>query len=91
MAGAYVEDGQLEKATELYEDILSRLNANRLFFGIWDVQARYYLARCYELSGNKTRAIEEYEKFLTIWKEADFTSHLVQEARTNLIRLRQDS
>jgi serine/threonine protein kinase/Flp pilus assembly protein TadD len=41
------------------------------FWPIASVKAHYWLGIAYEQTGEKEKAIQEYEKFLGIWKDAD--------------------
>ncbi|MCI0405813.1 MAG: protein kinase [candidate division Zixibacteria bacterium] len=66
-----------------------------LFFlpasGYWPiaaVKAHYWLGVAYEQQGNKAKAKEEYEKFLEIWKDADFNSSEMADAKQRLERLK---
>jgi len=40
------------------------------------------------MKGNKDKAIEHYEKFLDLWKDADPGIAEVEDARNRLVRLR---
>jgi len=66
-----------------------------LFFlpvsGYWPiaaVKAHYWLGVAYEQQGNKAKAKEEYEKFLEIWKDADFNSPEMADAKQRLEKLK---
>jgi serine/threonine protein kinase/lipopolysaccharide biosynthesis regulator YciM len=72
---AYYMSGNLEKAREEYERIDS-LYTGRLNFGD------------YEQQGNKPKAIENYEKFLELWKDADPSISEVEDARKRLAELK---
>jgi len=67
---AYYKAGELDNAIAVYERI-TRFNPDsedKLF-----IHPRYYyrLGKLYEEKGLKDKAIERYEKFLDIWKNAD--------------------
>jgi len=62
--------GDFKKACEEYEKI-THLTKGRLYFG--DIYARsfYMLGKLYEKKSWEAKAIEHYEKFLDLWKDAD--------------------
>ncbi|MDH5203766.1 MAG: protein kinase, partial [Nitrospirota bacterium] len=70
LALAYYDSGDREKAREEYEKILT-LTMGKLYSG--DIYARslYWLGKIYEEEGLKSKAIEHYERFLDLWKDAD--------------------
>ncbi|MCK4645161.1 MAG: protein kinase [Candidatus Aminicenantes bacterium] len=70
LALAFYESGNTEKARGEYEKILT-FTTGKLYTG--DIYARslYWLGRIYEEKGQKSKAIEHYEKFLDLWKDAD--------------------
>jgi len=70
LALTYFRAGDLEKAREEYEKILN-LTTGRLFYGDIYVKSFYMLGKILEQQGNKSKAIEHYEKFLDVWKDAD--------------------
>ncbi len=57
-------------------------------FAFNSVKAHYWLGVAYEQAGRKKDAIGEYEKFLDIWKDADFKSPEMQDARARLAKLK---
>ncbi|MBI3110294.1 MAG: protein kinase [Ignavibacteriales bacterium] len=58
-----------------------------LYWPIAAVKAHYWLGVAYEELGEKQKADREYEKFLEIWKDADFESVELKDARARLTRL----
>ncbi len=52
------------------------------------VKAHYWLGVAYEQKGDKEKARKEYEKFLEIWKDADFNSPEIADAKQRLERLK---
>ena len=83
---AYYRAGDLENAKKAYENIsLSTTGRN----GFGDVYAKSFcmLGKIYEEMGWKGKAIENYEKFLEIWKNADPGLPEVTDAKTRLSSL----
>jgi len=70
LASAYYKAGDFEKAREEYERIAS-LTFGRLFYGDIYTKSFYMLGKIYEQKGWKGKALEHYEKFLDLWKDAD--------------------
>jgi tetratricopeptide (TPR) repeat protein len=86
LALAFYEAGNLERALEWYEEILS-LTSGRLLHGDIYAKSFYMLGRIYEQKGWQGKAIENYEKFLDLWKNADQGIPEVEEAKQHLIAL----
>ena len=55
------------------------------------VKAHYWLGIGYEKQGKNDKAIEEYEKFVNIWKDADFKSTELNDAKKRIVKLKQRS
>jgi tetratricopeptide (TPR) repeat protein len=70
LAFAYHKSGNLEKSQEEYEKIIS-LTSGRLHFGDIYAKSFYMLGQIYEHKGWEGKAMEHYEKFLNLWKNAD--------------------
>ncbi|MCK4818299.1 tetratricopeptide repeat protein, partial [bacterium] len=70
LASAYFKSGNLEKACDIYKKI-SHLTTGRLFFGDIYAKSFYMLGRIYEQQDNNAKAIEHYERFLDLRKDAD--------------------
>lgn len=60
----------------------------RAHVGIWAVKAGYVLGLAYEKSGWRSKAIEQNQEFLEIWKDADPGIPEVEDAKERLNRLR---
>jgi tetratricopeptide (TPR) repeat protein/TolB-like protein len=88
LAKAYLESGRLGEAVAVFEKILSRYEGNRVFNAIQAVKARYLLGLAYEKSGWNKKAIEKYEEFLDIWKNADPGIPEVEDAKERLEKLK---
>jgi tetratricopeptide (TPR) repeat protein len=87
LAFAYYKSGDLEKAHEEYERIIS-LTGGRTFWGDIYTKSFYMLGRIYEQKGWKGKAIEYYEKFLDLWKDADPGIPEVEDAGKRLAGLK---
>jgi len=87
LAKVYFESGRLGDAVAEFEKALLRYDGNRAFLGIWAVKAYYLLGLAYEKSGWNKKAIEQYEEFLEIWKDADPGIPEVEDAKKRLEKL----
>jgi tetratricopeptide (TPR) repeat protein len=87
LASACAQNGDLAKAAETYRAIGS-LTTGRLRWG--DIYARsfYWLGKIHEQLGDKKEAIENYQKFLGIWKDADPGLPEVEDAKKRLAELK---
>jgi len=89
LAESYVAAGYTEKAIALYENTLGDYNpAFRVYRSISAVKAFYHLGLAYEQAGRTIDAIEQYERFLTIWADADPGIKEIADARKRLARLK---
>ncbi|MBU4495526.1 MAG: tetratricopeptide repeat protein [Acidobacteria bacterium] len=70
LALAYYKSGDLEKSREEYEKIIS-LTYGRFHYGDIYAKSFYMLGKICEEKGWAGKAIEHYEKFLDLWKDAD--------------------
>jgi serine/threonine protein kinase/Flp pilus assembly protein TadD len=91
LAKSYLESGNLSDAVSVMEKALLRYDAARAGEHFKGVMAYYLLALAYEKSGGKAKAIEKYEEFLEIWKNADPGIPEVQDAKERLKKLRVES
>jgi len=87
LALAYYQSGDLDKAEEQYKKIIS-LTTGRIFYGDIYAKSFYMLGKIYEQQGWKAKAIEHYEKFLDLWKDADPGIAEVEDAKNRLVGLR---
>ena len=88
LARAYLDAGRHGEAVSLLENVLNRYDEARAIRPIWSVRCHYYLGLAYERSGWNRKAIEQYEQFLEIWKQADPVLVEVKDARERLERLK---
>lgn len=87
LAIAYYASGNLDKAKAEYEWIVSA-SAGRLDYGDSYARSLYALGKIYEQEEMKGKAIEHYEKFLELWKDADPGIEEVEDARKRLAGLK---
>jgi tetratricopeptide (TPR) repeat protein len=88
LAKVYLEAGRLGDAVAELERMLSRYDENRALSTILSPKSHYLLGMAYERSGWTDKAIEQYETFLDIWKDADEGIEEVEEARERLKALK---
>ena len=89
LAKCCIELGIIDRAVELLESTKNCYALSRRWYLLDDVEAHYYLGRAYEASGWKTKAIDSYEEFLEIWKNADKGVKSVEDARERLSTLKE--
>jgi tetratricopeptide (TPR) repeat protein len=87
LARAYQQKGDLDKAIQEYERLTSP-DRTKLYYRLIHPLYYYRMALLYEQIGRKAKAIENHEKFLDLWKDADPGRVEVEEARKRLAELR---
>ena len=87
LALAYHKAGNLEKAREEYEKIIS-LTTGRFFFGDIYAKSFYMLGKISEQQDETAEAIKNYEKFLSLWKDADPGIAELEDAKKRLAGLK---
>jgi tetratricopeptide (TPR) repeat protein/TolB-like protein/predicted Ser/Thr protein kinase len=87
LARAYYRSGDLERAQEEYTR-LSKMTVGREY--AFDIYAKsfYMLGKIAEQRGWPGKAIEHYEKFLEVWKDADPDIPEVEDAKAKLASLK---
>jgi serine/threonine protein kinase/Flp pilus assembly protein TadD len=88
MALAYLELDRVDDAIAVLNKALMRYDPRRLFHSGFNVRGYYLLGTAYQRAGRNTEAIEQYEKFLDIWKDADPELEEVPDARSRIEQLR---
>ena len=83
----YLDAGNLGEAVAMLETMLSSYSEDRFFFAPICVEDHYLLGTAYEKSGWTSKAIEQYQEFLEIWKNADPGIPSVEDARRRLASL----
>jgi len=82
--------GKIDRAVEILEDAMSIYEDSRLStYPERSVMGHYYLGMAYEAAGRTKDAIEQYETFLDIWKNADEGIKSVVDARRRLVKLKE--
>ena len=83
----YVQMGELDKAIDEYEKLVT-FNPENRERRIIHPKFHYRLAKLYEQKNWKGKAIEHYEKFLSLWKNADPGLPEVEDAKESLAGLK---
>ncbi|NIO48445.1 MAG: hypothetical protein GTN73_03250 [Candidatus Aminicenantes bacterium] len=84
---AYYKSGDLEKAREEYERIAS-FTRGRIDYADVYAKSFYILGMIYEQQENRDKAMENCEKFLDLWKNADPGIAEVEDSRKRLAGLK---
>ena len=87
LASAYYLSGDIDSAQKEYERI-TNLTTGRLKYGDIYAKSFYMLGKIYEKRSYKGKAIEHYEKFLDLWKDADPGIAAVDDAKKRLAGLK---
>jgi tetratricopeptide (TPR) repeat protein len=87
LALSYYKAGKLEGARQEYEGI-TKLSMGRADYGDIYAKSFYMLGKIYEQQGDTAKAIDHYEKFLTLWKDADPGLPEVEDAKKRLAGLK---
>ncbi len=88
LALAYYRAGNTNRAREEYEKI-TRITMGRIDSGDIYAKSFYMLGKIYEQQGSRTKAIEHYDKFLDLWKDADPGISEVEDAKKRLSELKK--
>jgi len=88
LALAYYQSSDLDNAKAEYEKIIS-CPRGMMRYGFEYVNSLYMLGKICEQQGDTSKAIEHYEKFLDLWKDADPGIAEVEDTRMRLARLKK--
>jgi tetratricopeptide (TPR) repeat protein len=80
---AYFKSGDLDKALGEYEKIMN-MTTGRLWHGDLYANSFYMLGKIYEKKEMTKEAMENYEKFLELWKDADPGIPEVEDAKKSI-------
>ena len=86
LAFTYYKAGDLDKALDKFEKI-TKLTLGRLYFGDLYAKSFYYLGKTNQKKDHEGKAIDNYEKFLDLWKNADPGLPEKEDARKQLKKL----
>ena len=89
LGAAYYESGNLEQAQEEFQKITLMITG-RVWDGDLYAKSFYMLGKISEEKGWEGKAIEHYENFLGLWKDADPGIAEVDDARKRLAGLRAE-
>jgi serine/threonine protein kinase/tetratricopeptide (TPR) repeat protein len=88
LASAYLEMGDVDNALKNYEKI-ALFTYGRKDWGDLYARSFYNLGKIYEQKGLKSKAAENYEKFISLWKDCEPRFRpLVDDARKRLAALK---
>jgi len=88
LAVTYLESDMVGEAVQEFERLSNWNILSRARNPLLSSKIPYFLGVCYEKSGWEKRAIEKYEEFLEIWKDADPGIPEVEDAKQRLADLR---
>ena len=88
---AFLRKGETDKAISEYERITSLNLEIGLDRPLIHPLSRYRLARLYEETGQREKAVEQYEKALAVWNNAEEGLFEVEDARQKLESLKADT
>ena len=83
LASAERMRGDVYKAQNYYEQMIS-LTTGKLKWGDLYSVSRYHLGRIYQQKGMKQEAVDQFERFLKLWKNADFAQKEREDAEKQI-------
>ena len=87
LALAFFKSGDMMRAEEQYKKIIS-VPTVMIEYGDIYAKSFYMLGKINEQQGDTAKAIEHYEKFLDLWKDADPGIAEVEDARERVVVLK---
>ncbi len=97
MSASFALLGEAEKAITTYRQSYNEVDrrtysmGDHFYYFLENARVDYYVAKVYEGQGNASKAIEHYEKFLELWKDADPGVAEVDEAKKALEDLKSSN
>ncbi|MFQ5709501.1 MAG: protein kinase [bacterium] len=89
LAACYFETGQFLQAVDVLHRLQDIFNDSHYFRSAVYSRSFYLLGKIYEKNGDRNLAVENYEKFLDLWKEADQDLPDLIDAKARLARLQR--
>jgi tetratricopeptide (TPR) repeat protein len=86
LALAYYEAGDLEKAREQNERIIG-LTYGRLYYGDIYAKSYYMLGKIYKEKGLNKEALEQYRRFIDLWRETEHDFPEIADAKKQIAAL----
>jgi tetratricopeptide (TPR) repeat protein len=91
LAECYYENDEPDKALESLVRLQNYHENTYGYSAVYFPKSIYLIGKIYEKKGNRRLALENYEKFLDLWKDADEDLPEPHDARARLARLKQGS
>ncbi len=91
LAEAYFEAGRMKDAIRLLELLSQTYSVDRAVYSPDAVRIHYYLGVAYQKTGRNAEAVEQFERFLSIWENADPRLEGLDDARKRLAILKTSS
>jgi serine/threonine protein kinase/Flp pilus assembly protein TadD len=91
LAQAYYKNGDIEEAQREYEKITGLTSGRISDDSALYAKSFYMLGKIHEQKGEKAPAIENYERFLELWKDADPGLPEVEDAKKRLDTLKTNN
>lgn len=88
LARVYLEGGQIAEAVHTFERAMNIYDTSRRTRSDLAARIHYWLGRAYEGSNWNEKAIEQYERFLYIWRDADENILELHDAKKRLANLK---